>query len=94
MSVLNIFSLMGVAALNDFLYVCGGMDDDSAPLDIVERYCPATDEWEMMSSMHWRRHSQAVVAFQDCIYAIGGNDEYNTLNSVCRQANNAYFRRP
>lgn len=76
---------MGTAALNDFLYVCGGYDG-VASLDTVERYCPETDVWKMVSSMNKHRSAGGVVAFQGYVYALGGHDGLSIFDSV-----NNYF---
>lgn len=67
--------------MNSFVYVCGGSNANNKS-NVVERYCPATDEWKIMSSMHVSREDLAVVAFQGSIYALGGCDEVSVLDSV------------
>lgn len=39
---------MGVAALNDCIYVCGGYDGVTS-LNYVECYCPKIDNWKAVS---------------------------------------------
>ncbi|XP_016840625.1 kelch-like protein 17 [Nasonia vitripennis] len=72
----------GLAALNGYLYVCGGRD--KKPLNIVERYCPETNKWKIVSSMHNCRYSLSVVAFEGFIYALGGHDGNVVLDTVER----------
>lgn len=84
---LVIYSFSGVVVLNDLVYVCGGRDY-SGPCNIVERYCPESDEWRMMSPMNNSRSTLAVVAIGDAIYAIGGTFDSSPLNTV---RNNFFF---
>lgn len=37
-------SAVGVASLDDYVYVCGGYDGVTS-LSTVECYCPRTDSW-------------------------------------------------
>jgi len=67
----------GLVELGGFLYAVGGMDSPragfwGAPLNTVERYCPRTNEWTSVESMHESRFGCAVVAHQGKIYVSGG----------------------
>ena len=42
------YSAVGVAALDDCIYVCGGYDGVTS-LNTVECYCPKTDIWKTVS---------------------------------------------
>lgn len=42
-------SAVGVAALDDRVYICGGYDGVTS-LSTVECYCPKTDSWSTVSS--------------------------------------------
>lgn len=80
--MLKIYSDAGIAVLNSYLYVCGGRD--KIPLNIVERYCPETNKWKIVSSMHNCRYSLSVVAFEGFIYALGGHDGNVVLDTVSK----------
>lgn len=47
-----------------------------------ERFNIRRNAWEPIPSMHNRRSTLEVVAIDDCIYALGGNDGSSSLNSV------------
>lgn len=72
---------MGTAALNDYLYVCGGYDG-LISLNTVERYCPSSDKWQMLRPMNKHRSAGGVVAFEGYIYALGGHDGLSIFDSV------------
>lgn len=76
-----IFSAVGTAALNDYIYVCGGYDGVTS-LKTVERYSPGNDRWKMVCSMNKHRSAGGVVAFQGYIYALGGHDGLSIYDSV------------
>jgi len=54
----------------------------SLPVSIVERYDPETKTWEDVAYLNNSRTSLSLVTLPDGIYAIGGHDGYNYLNSV------------
>lgn len=43
-------SAVGVAALDERVYICGGYDGVTS-LSTVECYCPKTDSWSTVSSI-------------------------------------------
>lgn len=75
------YSAVGTTALNDYIYVCGGYDGVIS-LNTVEKYCPATDKWQMLSSMNKHRSAGGVIAFEGYIYALGGHDGLSIFDSV------------
>ena len=50
----------------------------------MERYDPRTGKWEFIASLNIPRRALAVVSLPDGMYAIGGYDGQNYLNSVER----------
>jgi len=67
----------GLVELAGYLYAVGGMDSPragfwGAPLNTVERYCPRSNCWTAVASMHESRFGCAVVAHQGKIYVSGG----------------------
>lgn len=48
----------------------------------VERFDPEKNEWELIASLNTPRRALAAVTLPDGIYAIGGFDGFNYLNSV------------
>lgn len=74
----------GLCVLNGYLYAIGGMDSPQAgfwgsPLKSVERYFPATDEWQEVAPMNEARFGAAVVSYQGKIYVSGG---FGTCKSI------------
>ncbi|MCA9445622.1 MAG: galactose oxidase [Candidatus Omnitrophica bacterium] len=63
---------VGVAVLNDLLYVVGGIDSTPAVVDTVERYDPDSKQWETVAPLPADLDHVAVVAAEDRLYAIGG----------------------
>lgn len=55
---------------------------DSCCLSSVERFDPEKNEWELIASLNTPRRALAAVTLPDGIYAIGGFDGFNYLNSV------------
>lgn len=72
---------MGAAALNGYLYVCGGYDGVTS-LNTVERYHPDLDRWSIVAPMLKHRSAGGVVAFDGCIYALGGHDGLSIFDLV------------
>jgi kelch-like protein 18 len=75
---------VGAAALNNFLYVCGGYDGVTS-LNTVECYQPDKDVWAVVASMIRHRSAGGVVAFEGYIYALGGHDGLSIFDSVTLQ---------
>lgn len=65
-----------MAALDGFLYVAGGKDDQGEDVSTVERYCIANDKWEQVSSMTDKRSSLRLVGLNGSLYAIGGHHRH------------------
>jgi len=77
---------MGAAALKDYLYACGGYDGFTS-LNTVERYNPDIDKWTMAEPMTKHRSAGGVLAFDGCIYALGGHDGLSIFDSVSTPLN-------
>ena len=57
----------------------------------MERFDPEKNEWELIASLNTPRRALAAVTLPDGIYAIGGFDGFNYLNSVEKYIiNNSY----
>jgi len=66
-----------VAAVNDKLYVVGGMTRNGevyAPSNKVQEYDPGGDRWTEKANMPAARRDLAVVASDGAIYALGGTE--------------------
>ena len=68
------------AALNDSIYVMGGVDSLGHVLNSVEVYDPAENRWHYTSSMKFARKGAAAVAYGDYILVFGGGDAMNVLH--------------
>ncbi len=64
---------IGVAAVQGFLYVLGGVAEWPAPsVETVQRYDPSTDTWTTVAPLPTARGAMAVAALNNKIYAAGG----------------------
>ena len=79
--MLNRRCRLGVAALNDKLYACGGYDGNTF-LRSVEVYDPAKDKWEHVAPMNVKRSRVALTANMGKLYACGGYDGESNLSTV------------
>lgn len=61
---------LGVAAINQYIYVIGGYDG-SKQLATVERYDTENDKWEFVSKMKIARSALSVTVLDCKIYAMG-----------------------
>ena len=65
------------------IYAIGGYGGgDNACLSSAERYDPLTGKWELIASMKEARRALAAVALPDGIYAIGGYNGKEYINTV------------
>ncbi|MCL5035273.1 MAG: T9SS type A sorting domain-containing protein [Bacteroidetes bacterium] len=69
------------AALNDSIYVMGGVDSLGRVLNSVEVYDPAANRWHYASSMKYARKGAAATTFGDNVLVFGGGDSMNNLLS-------------
>jgi len=74
-----------VAVLHGKIYVMGGQGASGAPLGVVERYDPATNQWETVSSLRERRFSAAAATYGGSILLIGGRDEDGKTTDAVEQ---------
>lgn len=63
-------SLLGVAALNHWIYVVGGYDG-SQQLDSVERFDTENGIWESVSSIKVARSALSLTVLDGKLYAMG-----------------------
>jgi len=61
-----------LVAVGKYLYVFGGLTDQFAILDSVERYSVLENIWEDLPPLHAATHSMAGIKYQDNIYLSGG----------------------
>jgi N-acetylneuraminic acid mutarotase len=83
------------AALNGKIYVIGGLNDRSFPLDVVEVYNPATNSWASAASLPGAvDHNNAAVAAGK-LYSIGGGSNrvyvYDPINNSWSQVASMHF---
>ena len=62
----------GVAALDNKIYVTGGMDADYEPTFRVDCYDPDTNTWSRLPNMNIARVGHSLVSLHGRLYAIGG----------------------
>ena len=68
--------------LNRSLFICAGGFDDNSPLDSVEKYDTQNNVWKTVAKMSCPRGGVGVAALGGRLYAVGGHDGTNYLNSV------------
>jgi hypothetical protein len=69
-------------AVNDLIYVLGGIDDTGIAISDVEAYCPYNDTWVSFPSMQIPRAYFRSGYADGHIYSFGGSDaHYNTVYS-------------
>lgn len=87
---------VGVAALNNKIYVIGGGDDRTLIVGTVEVYDPTNNSWETKAPMPTPRGELGVAAVNGKIYAIGGYngialstvEEYDPSTNTWKQKSN------
>lgn len=70
--------------LSGRLYVLGGCDDRGENFKSVDCYNPCTDRWQTVAPMHYGRTLPAVCVANGFIYALGGTERGQPLDSVER----------
>lgn len=68
--------------LAEVMYVLGGFGNLQSPVDVVEKYDPATNQWCIVQPMKRKRRYLSAVALYSRLYAIGGYDASSRLNTV------------
>ena len=63
----------GVAAIDNKIYVTGGMDDDYQRMSSVDCYDPDTNTWSQMVNMNIARRGHSLVSLHGRLYALGGS---------------------
>lgn len=66
------------AALDDGIYVPGGLVGQGDSTDRFERYDPGADEWTELAPMPEPRNHHATVSVKDRIFVFGGNDDFGS----------------
>ena len=76
-----------VVTFQGLLYVIGGVKHEENKVkrvSTVQRYNPATDLWQVVSSLSSPRSSACAVATKSYLYAIGGKSDVGNVNIVER----------
>ena len=63
---------LGVAKLDNKIYVTGGYNNDEQTLFRVDCYDPDTNTWSQMANMNIARFAQSLVSLHGRLYALGG----------------------
>ncbi len=77
-------SSTAAAIWNGTVVVAGGFDRLCNTLKSTEQYNPKTNSWSAFEPMLTCRWGLALVAFENNLFAIGGNDDKQQLGSVER----------
>lgn len=76
-------SLAGVTALDDRLYIVGGiLGVDKRTVDASFCYDVVTDTWRFLPGPRQPRYNLTLIGLEGCLYAIGGESERITMSSV------------
>jgi len=67
-------------ALDDSIYVMGGVDARGNILKSVEVYDPTKNSWRYTTDMLFRRKGAASVVYGDSIFVFGGAGQFNALH--------------
>ncbi|MGA9348789.1 MAG: S8 family serine peptidase, partial [Anaerolineae bacterium] len=73
---------VGAAALNDRIYVIGGMSNNLRLLSAVEFYDPATDSWASVAPLPVGLSGTAVAAADGKLYVFGGDSDSGSVNTT------------
>ncbi len=74
-------------AVQDSIYVMGGVDNHGYVLNSVEVYDPSTNTWHYGPSMHFERKGAAAAVFGGHILVFGGGDSLNILHRQVEEYN-------
>ena len=69
---------------NGTVVVAGGYDEQEDIVNSTEQYNPETNSWSAFKPMLTCRQGLALVAFNNSLFAIGGNNGKERLSSVER----------
>eukprot|EP00102_Acyrthosiphon_pisum_P018398 XP_008190141.1 PREDICTED: uncharacterized protein LOC100572585 [Acyrthosiphon pisum] len=73
----------GLGVIRDqFVFAVGGVNSSYSPSVSMLDVSSQSPSWVPMADMVVERGRLGVGVFDDCIYAVGGGDEHNSLNSV------------
>lgn len=67
---------------SEVMYALGGFGNLQSPVDVVEKYDPASGQWSVVQPMKRKRRYVCAVALNNRLYAIGGYDASSRLNTV------------
>lgn len=70
------------AAVNNTIYVCGGMNDSQENINTVEAFSIDTDQWLTLLSMKMPRSRFSLTAWDGKLYAVGGTKKSGSKYSV------------
>lgn len=65
------------------IYIVGGFNGQEV-LSSAEVFDPATRQWSSLRGLRSPRSGVSLVAYRDCLYALGGFNGYSRLNTgIC-----------
>lgn len=71
-----------VAVLDGELYVIGGRTTTGQPLDAVERFDPATNQWSSVASLDDAKYAASATLFEGAILLMGGSEDDGASDDV------------
>lgn len=72
----------GAAQVSGFLYVMGGMNNNTGMIDEVEKFSPSENTWTLETYLPTPRKHLSVNVINDRIYALGGWDGSKTVSTL------------
>ncbi|CAN2391614.1 BTB And C-terminal Kelch, partial [Pristimantis euphronides] len=73
---------LGIVAVDNILYVCGGHAEDNSVSNLLHTYDSIKNEWKELPSMAHPRHGHGFLHYGDVLYAMGGCANRETLSSA------------
>ena len=75
-------SSFGMCSFAGCIFVAGGYNNNDKTLDKCEVYSTESNKWIEVSSMNTKRRGFAFIYFQDKIWAVGGCNGYDYLDTI------------
>ncbi|XP_078491171.1 kelch-like protein 40 [Ciona intestinalis] len=76
--------VFGAAVLNGVIFVFGGADENITIVSSGEYYIVPLNKWIQLKPMKIARSAHCLVAHNDQLYSLGGNDGKQVISSVER----------
>jgi DNA-binding CsgD family transcriptional regulator/N-acetylneuraminic acid mutarotase len=75
-------SNINAAAIDEWIYVPGGLTAEGEPTAVVEAYNPTADTWRQIAPLPRPLHAYALAAYRGRLYLFGGRDNRSFVNTT------------